>query len=117
MAIPAGRLRERVTLQQKNLVDNGRGGRARPQDGPEWIDVPGVPVLKAEIIPLRGDEALQNAVLRSLQMYRVTIRARDGVATAHRLMWGQAALDIISAAPSPDRRDLVMICQSGSAAQ
>lgn len=113
MATPAGRLRERVALQQKNLVDNGRGGRARPSGGPEWIAVPGMPVLKAEIIPLRGDEALQNVVLRSMQTYRVTIRARDGVTTALRFLWGATPLDIKSATLSPDRRDLVMTCESG----
>lgn len=112
MATPAGKLREQVTLQQKNLVDNGRGGRSRPAGEPEWIDA-ARPSMRAEIIPLRGDEALQNAVLRSVQTYRVTVRWRADVTTSQRLLWGTTALDIKSAARSPDRRDLVMTCESG----
>lgn len=112
MATAAGKLRERVRLQRKNLVDNGRGGRSRPTGQPEWIDADRSD-LRAEIIPLRGDEALQNVVLRSVQTYRVTVRWRADITTAHRLLWGATALDIKSAARSPDRRDLVMTCESG----
>lgn len=112
MATPAGKLREVVTLQQRNLIDNGRGGRAKPAGGPEWIDADR-PSMRAEIIPLRGDEALQNVVLRSLQTYRVTVRWRGDVTTAQRLLWGSTPLDIKSATRSPDRRDLVMTCEAG----
>lgn len=112
MATPAGKLRELVVLQQRNLVDNGRGGRSRPSGQPEWINADGAS-MRAEIIPLRGDEALQNVVLRSMQTYRVTVRWRADVTTDQRLLWGTLALDIKSAARSPDRRDLVMTCESG----
>jgi len=113
MGIAAGRLRERVIIQEKNLVDNGRGGRKRPDGGPEWIDVSGQ--VPAEVFPLRGDEALSNAVLRSTQIYRVTIRTRAGLTAAHRLYWGKfgQAMNIKSIANSIDGRDIVMTCEAG----
>lgn len=103
--------REVVNLQEKNLVDNGRGGRKRPDGEPEWIDA--ATGLHAEIIPLRGNEALANAVLRNMQLYRVTLHARADVTTEHRLMWRTTALSIKAAALSPDGRDLVLTCESG----
>jgi len=111
MALPAARRRERVSVQQKNLVDNGRGGRARPVGGPEWIDW--ATGIAAEVMPLRGDEAVENAVLRSTQLYRVTMPARAGVTAAMRILWGEVAMDIKAATLSTDRRDLVLMCEAG----
>ena len=110
----SSRLREPVTIQEKNLVDNGRGGRKRPDGGPEWIDVTATPI-RAEIIALRGGEALTQSVQRSSQLYRVTIRNRPGVTTAHRLLWKGVSLNIRTAPPSTDRATLVMTCESGVA--
>jgi len=111
MATPAAKRREIIVIQRKNLVDNGVGGRRRPDSGPEWINV--ASDVFAEIIPLRGQEALHNLVLRAVQLYRVTINARAGITTDYRLMWGSTPMAITSAALSPDRRDLVMTCESG----
>ena len=68
MVTPASKRRELVTIQQKNLVDNGKGGRRKPDGGAEWVDV--ATGVYAEIIPLRGNEALQNLVMRNVQFYR-----------------------------------------------
>lgn len=111
MAITATRLREQVTIQDKNLVDNGKGGRKRPDGEPEWLDIAEV---WAEVIPLRGGEALSHAVLRSEQTYRVTIRARDDVTPALRLNWRGTGLNIKTATLSIDRADIVMTCTSGA---
>lgn len=113
MSIAAGKLRERVAIQEKNLVDNGRGGRARPSGGPDWVNVAGADAIRAEIVPLRGDEALSNAILRATQVYRVTIRNRPGLTAAHRLLWGTVALNIKALARSVDRREIVMTCEAG----
>ena len=109
---PSGRLRETVEIQRKNEVSNGRGGMTTPPGQERWVsERPGV---RAEIVPLRGDVALNLAVQRAVQLYRVTIRYRPGIlAGQHRLLWKGVALDIKSAARSPDRRDLVMTAQSG----
>lgn len=107
----SSRLKEVLSIQEKNLVDNGRGGRKRPDNGPEWIDV--APAVRAEVIPLRGGEALAQSVQRSSQLYRVTIRKRSGVTTALRLLWNGIPLDIRTVPPSTDRTTLVMTCESG----
>lgn len=116
MSIAAARLRERVTIEQKNLVDNGRGGRRRPDGGPEWIEVPDGADIPAEIIPLRGDEALSNAIVRSVQIYRVTIRSRPDMLATHRLVWDGTPLAIKSMARSIDRREIIMTAEAGSIA-
>lgn len=114
MTVGAGlssRLRERVTIQEPNTVDNGRGGRKVPEGQPAWRDV--ADEVPAEIIPLRGGEALNLGIQRSTQLYRVTVRKRDGLTTANRLLWNGVALDIRTAPPSMDRTTLVMTCESG----
>jgi head-tail adaptor len=108
----SSRLREVVSIQEKNsTVSNGQGGRRPPDGEPKWKDV--ASGVRAEIIPLRGGEALTLGVHRSTQLYRVTIRKRPGVTTANRLLWGGIALDIRTAPPSTDRATLVMTCESG----
>lgn len=112
---PTARYREQLAIQQRNLVDNGRGGRKRPDgDDRDWIDVAGN--VAAEVLPLRGDEALQNAVLRAVQIYRVTIRARSGLTPDLRLFWRGQAMNIKTIAWSDDRREIVMTCATGEAA-
>lgn len=109
---PAGRMRERIAIQRKNEVSNGRGGMMTPPGEERWIsERTGV---YAEIIPLRGDVAMNLAVQRAVQLYRVTIRWRAGVlAGTHRLLWDGVPLEIKSATRSTDRADLVMTAQSG----
>ncbi len=107
----SSRLRERVTIQEPNVEDNGRGGRRTPAGQEPWRDV--AKEVAAEIVPLRGGEALSQSIQRSTQFYRVTIRKRAGLTTAHRLVWNGIALDIRTAPPSTDRSTLVMTCESG----
>lgn len=114
MTLRTRRLRERITIEAKNLVDNGKGGRKRPEGEPEWKPVFLKPIA-AEVIALRGDEALSNAVLRSVQLYRVTIRTRAGITPGNRIVWGAVVMNIKSAARSVDRRSIVMTCESGVA--
>ena len=114
MTLRIRRLKERITVEAKNLVDNGKGGRRRPEGEPEWKPALPKPIA-AEIIPLRGDEALSNAVTRSVQLYRVTVRNRDGITPANRIRWGSIVMNIKSVARSIDRRSIVMTCESGVA--
>lgn len=115
----SSRLRERVTIQSRNLVDNGRGGRKVPDGEPEWLDIANA--IPAEIIALRGGEALEHAVQRSKQLWRVTIRARSGLSTAMRLAWndpmfGPLIGNIRAAAPNDARDGIVMTVETGVAA-
>lgn len=114
MSIPAGELRERVNIQEKNLVDNGKGGRKRPEGEPEWINIAGLTQLRAQIIPLRGDEALSHSILRAVHLYRATLRARAGILASHRLMWGTIPLNIKAMAYSTDRREIIMTVEAGT---
>lgn len=118
MSLDEGRLNQRIQVERENLVDNGKGGRKRPDGEEAWL-----PVAKkvwAECYPLRGGEALQNVVQRSSQLWRVTIRARPGITTSHRLTWydpliGDVVGNIRSIAPNEDRDGLVMTVESGKA--
>ena len=107
----ASRAREIVTVQERNLVDNGRGGRKTPEGEPEWKTL--LDGVRAEIIALRGNEALQQGVLRSSQLWKVSIRNRSGVGVTHRIVWGAVTMEIRVAAPNQDRSELVMTCESG----
>lgn len=105
-----GRLRDKVAVQQVNEIDNGRGGR-KPGT-PPWLTMREV---WAEIIPLRGDEALRNAVQRSVQLWRVTMRPFPGLTAKHRFLWGDIVLAIKSPpAPTELRDGIVMTCESGA---
>lgn len=116
MGLAAGRLRERIIIEEKNQVPNGRGGWKSPEGQPAWKtwldDRP------AEIIPLRGAEALAQGITRSTQIWRVTIRAVAGIKTSMRIRWkdplmGEIVMDIRTAAPNDSRDGIVMTCESG----
>ncbi len=89
MALSAGRLRSRVRIEEPaGLVDNNRGGR-RAAPGGAWK--PLAEQVAAEIIALRGEEAVETAVLRSKQLWRITIRRRP-ILTGWRLVWTDPVL-------------------------
>lgn len=111
MKLVTSRLRHRVRIEEPNLVDNGRGGRRPPQGESAFITV--ADRVPAEVVALRGGEALSQSVQRSTQLYRVTMRKRSALTTAHRLVWGGIVLDIRSAPPSTDGVSLVLTCESG----
>lgn len=113
MGLSAGRLRERVTIQEQDVVDNKRGGRKPAPGSDGWRDV--ATGVAAEVFPLRGGEALTLGVQRSVQLYRVTIRNRAGLTTKHRLIWKGAPLNIRTAPPCTDGASIVMTCESGVA--
>lgn len=92
MALSAGRLRGRVRIEEPaGLVDNGRGGRRAAAGGAWKVLDESVP---AEIVALRGDEALEAAVVRSKQLWRVTIRRRP-ILTGWRLVWTDPVLGLV----------------------
>lgn len=100
------RLNRRVTVQAPVRVDNGKGGNSK-----SWNDV--IPVW-AEMIPLRGSEALDQALLEQRQVWKITIRHRDDVTADNRLMFRGKALNIITAEdPDGARRWLVMTAEGG----
>jgi head-tail adaptor len=107
----SSRMRERVDIEEKNLVPNGAGGRKPPAGEDRWKAV--ATDVAAEIIPLRGGEALAQGIVRSTEFYRVTIRNRPGINTKQRIVWNGVVMDIKTAPPSTDRATIVMTCESG----
>jgi head-tail adaptor len=113
--IDPAKLRSRVTIERRNVVDNGIGGRKRPAGQDAWIEVV---TVWAECLPLRGGEALANLVQRNRQVWRVTIRARSGIVNDMRLRWTDAMIgevigNIKSAVPNEARDGLVITAESG----
>jgi len=99
-------LNRKIMLQRPTRADNAHGGTVT-----SWSDA--APAW-AQMIPLRGGEALQEAVLRDVQMWKVTIRFRGDVTTDWRIMFDGAPLNIRTCADPDGRRAwLVMTCESG----
>ena len=110
-ALDSRRLKHQVVLQEPDKVDNGTGGRRPNPETGGWRDVS---EPWAEIVALRGQEAVRENINRAVQLWRVTIRYRDGVTPKNRLVWGAIVMNIISAAPNDAGDGLVMTCESGA---
>ncbi|MBN8531725.1 MAG: phage head closure protein [Alphaproteobacteria bacterium] len=88
----AGRLRERVTIQQPVETADTAGGVTV-----SWNDVA---TVWAEVTPLTGTESVVAAKLQSGVSHRVVVRYRSGVTARHRLSFGgrvfavQAVFDV-----------------------
>lgn len=108
--LAAGRLKHRVEIQEPNKVDNGRGGR-KPAGQDPWRSI--ADSIPAEVIALRGDEAVTHLIERAGQLWRVTIRPRADVTPMHRLVWKGITMNIKSAALNVAGDALVMTCASG----
>jgi head-tail adaptor len=109
----SSRLRETVRIMVPDQEPNGQGGR-RPAAGTEGWKV--LDTVAAEIIALRGSEAMRNSVERAVQMWKVTIRDRPDIRMFYRLVWTKTGtvMDITSAAPDPETPGaLVMTGESG----
>ena len=106
----AGKLNERVTIQAQARTPNGQGGFSTG-----WADVAAAPNVWARVMGLSGGESLESAVERSLMRWRVEIRQRTDVTTAHRLVWNGLNLDVKAVFPHPDapRQTTVLLCESG----
>ncbi|APX64567.1 hypothetical protein AV944_00435 [Sphingomonas sp. LK11] len=109
--LSAGRLRHRIRIEEQNLVDNGKGGRSVPAGEAKWRKL--ADRVPAEVIALRGDRALQHLVERQRQLWKVTIRNRQGLTIANRLVYGDTVLAITAIAPTDARDGLVLSCESG----
>lgn len=104
------RLRHHLVLQRPDKLDNGIGGRrANPATG-GWAEVARP---WAEIVALRGEQAVRENIERAVQLWRVTIRFRGDVTPQHRLVWNETVLAITAAAPNEAGDGLVLTCESG----
>lgn len=100
--IPAGRLRQRVTIMRKTVVDNGTGGSTTSWNAVA-TDVP------AEVIMLTGSEAVQEKVLRGIRVFQATMRWRADLLPKDQLRYGGDDLNIRSAIDPDGRRERLVI--------
>ena len=96
----------KITLQQPARVSNGKGGFDK-----SWSSFRDV---HAQMIPLRGNEALSDNLLREVQLWKVMIRFIDGVTPDWRILFDGRVLNIRSCEDMDGgRRFLTMTCESG----
>lgn len=101
----ASRLNRRVVLQFPARIANGKGGFTK-----SWTSTPAF----AEMLPLRGGEAVEHNLLNAKQLWRVTIRYRPDVTTECRIIHDGRELNIRTSEDIDGRRrELVMTCESG----
>lgn len=82
----AGKLDQRVTLQQRSGVADGLG-----QVTLTWVDVA---TVWARVVPLRGREFFAAAQIQQENTVRVILRKRSDVTSAWRLVWRGVAHDV-----------------------
>lgn len=106
MALAAGKRNRRITIQSSTRVSDGKGGQIV-----SWSDLI---TVWGQMIPLRGQEALAQVVVKSVQLWKVTIRYRTGITTQHRLVHDGKVLNIRSCEdPDGTRAELVIVAESG----
>lgn len=106
MSCEAGRLNQRVTLQQR-----AAGVDALGQELTTWSDVA---TVWAEVQPLRGREYFAAGQLQSAVDVRVRIRWRAGVVPAMRVVWRGEPMEIVSVIePDAAKVSLELMCVSG----
>lgn len=86
-----GGLKHRVTIQHAARAADGGGGFAET-----WQNLDDAPIVYAAIEQLSGGEKLRLAQLGAAITHRLTIRYRDDLTTAMRIVKGDAVYKIIS---------------------
>lgn len=102
MALRAGDLRERVTLQTATLTTDGGGGSTET-----WADVV---TVWARVEPLTGREGFEAMQIASSMSHRVTIRQRS-VTPQQRVKWGSKILLITAVRPDETNESVQLLCR------
>ena len=100
-----GKLRHRVTLQEKQTGDNGIGGTII-----EWVDFANV---WASIEPLQGRELLMAQQVNPELDTRVRIRYRDGIGSHMRVVHKSRIYELEGPPINPEERniELELMCK------
>lgn len=100
----AGRLRQRVTIQEKDPTQDEYG-----EEVPTWSDVA---TVWAAVEPLRGREFLEAQRVGAEVTTRIRIRYRDGIVPEMRVVWGDHVYDIEAVIPVKERqREIHLMCK------
>jgi SPP1 family predicted phage head-tail adaptor len=84
--MPAGPLRERITIQQESNVSDGQGGSTL-----SWTEVD---TVWGCVSPLRGAERLQSMQVQDETIHKITIRFRDDITPKMRVVWRGRIMNI-----------------------
>lgn len=100
----AGTLRQRVTIQEKNVTQNEYG-----EEVITWDDVN---TVWAAVEPLQGREFLEAQRAGAEVTTRIRIRHRDGIEPEMRVSWGDHAYDIEAVIAIEERqREIHLMCR------
>ena len=100
----AGRLRERVTIQEKQIVRNSFG-----EEVIQFVDLA---TVWAGVEPLNGREFLEAKTEQAQITTRVRIRYRDGIYPTMRLVYRSRVLVVDSVIHVYERqREIVLMCR------
>jgi SPP1 family predicted phage head-tail adaptor len=101
-----GRLKHRVTLQQRSAQFDSLGRQQRGQE--QWVTVDR---LWSEVLELSGREAEIARQTVSDATHAVTIRFRSGVSSEQRLLYRGRVLEIKAVTDGDNsRRELLLVC-------
>jgi SPP1 family predicted phage head-tail adaptor len=99
----AGKLRQRVKIQELARVEDGYGGYAEA-----WRDVA---AAWAAVEPLRGSERYAAQQVQAELTHRVVMRYRPGVRPQMRLVYGDRVLEIAAVIDMEERHKwLELLC-------
>ena len=91
-----GDLKTRLTIQEPVRTPDGGGGFTTV-----WQNIATEPVVFAQVIQTSGGETLRGQQVTAGAAYRITLRHRDDITPAHRLLDGATAYNI-TALRDPD---------------
>lgn len=93
--IKAGKLDQRITLQQKSVTKNSIG-----EESVTWSDLA---TVWAHVMPLRGNAYYAANQQQHVIDARFLIRERSGLSTDMRLIWNGEYYDITNLIPGTDQ--------------
>lgn len=103
-----GRLRQQVAIQARTRTSDGQGGATD-----SWVTLTAGTVWAA-IEPASGAEVFAAHQLQQRVTHKVTLRYREEITTAHRLLYGSRVLNIRSVLnPEERQRYLVVMVEEG----
>ncbi len=94
--LAAGKLRHRITIERKTHEQDPTTGSLTPS----WSPV--AQGIAAAVEPLSGREFIAAAQTKSTVTARITIRYRDGITAAMRVIHGSTTYNISAAIPDPN---------------
>lgn len=108
MALDAGKLNRRVTIQSRSEPLDGYGDAKAV-----WSTVD---TVWAHVQPMSGTEKAEAQSFGADVSMQVTIRYRDDVTPKNRLLLGSRVLEIVSARDEDERHEaLVLVCSERAA--